>query len=211
MGRPFQSENKRLSFSSGKFSVIIPLTISFPLFFFCCLSFFFLIFYLLFIYYVYFWLCWVFVSVRGLSPAAASGGHSSPRCAGLSPSRPLPLRSRGSRRSGSAVVAHGPSRSAACGILPDQGPNPCPLHWQADSQPLRHQGSPVVSFFGTLIIQILDFLGWFSDFLNFSLLVRILFVCLYFDFSRALFYFLLVTFLWHSVLVSCIQYFLLLS
>ena len=31
---------------------------------------------------------------------------------------------------------------AACGILPDQGSNPCPLHWQADSQPLRHQGSP---------------------------------------------------------------------
>ena len=30
----------------------------------------------------------------------------------------------------------------ACGILPDQGSNPCPLHWQADSQPLRHQGSP---------------------------------------------------------------------
>ena len=22
------------------------------------------------------------------------------------------------------------------------GSNPCPLHWQADSQPLRHQGSP---------------------------------------------------------------------
>ena len=37
--------------------------------------------------------------------------------------------------------AHGPSRSAACGIFPDQGSNPCPLHWQADSQPLRHQGS----------------------------------------------------------------------
>ena len=28
------------------------------------------------------------------------------------------------------------------GIFPDQGSNPCPLHWQADSQPLRHQGSP---------------------------------------------------------------------
>ena len=40
-------------------------------------------------------------------------------------------------------VAHGPSCSAACGIFPDQGSNPCPLHWQADSQPLRHQGSPV--------------------------------------------------------------------
>ena len=52
------------------------------------------------------------------------------------------LRSTGSRRAGSAIVAHRPSRSAACGILPDQGSNPCPLHWQADSQPLRHQGSP---------------------------------------------------------------------
>ena len=31
-----------------------------------------------------FWLCWVFVSVRGLSLVAASGGHSSSRCAGLS-------------------------------------------------------------------------------------------------------------------------------
>ena len=51
-----------------------------------------------------------------------------------------------SRRAGSVVVAHGPSRSAACGILPDQGSNPCPQHWQADSQPLRHQGSPLPTF-----------------------------------------------------------------
>ena len=50
--------------------------------------------------------------------------------------------STGSRRAGSVVVAHGPSCSAACGILPDQGSNPCPLHSQADSQPLCHQGSP---------------------------------------------------------------------
>ena len=48
----------------------------------------------------------------------------------------------------SVVVAHGPSRSAACGILPDQGSNPCPLHWQADSQPLHHQGSPVLILLG---------------------------------------------------------------
>ena len=46
------------------------------------------------------------------------------------------------RRAGSVVVAHELSCSAACGILPDQGSNPCPPHWQADSQPLRHQGSP---------------------------------------------------------------------
>ena len=41
-------------------------------------------------------------------------------------------------------VAHGPSCSAACRIFPDQGSNPCPPHWQADSQPLRHQGSPTL-------------------------------------------------------------------
>ena len=82
--------------------------------------------------------------MRGLSLVAASGGHSSSRCAGLSLSWPLLLRSTGSRRAGSVVVAHGPSCSAACGIFPEQGSNPCPLHWQADSQPLRYQGSPNV-------------------------------------------------------------------
>ena len=76
-----------------------------------------------------FLLCWVFVSVRGLSLVAASGGHSSLQCAGLSLSRPLLLQSTGSRRAGSVVVAHGCSCSAACGIFPDQGSNPCPLHW----------------------------------------------------------------------------------
>ena len=80
--------------------------------------------------------------MRGLSLVAASGGHSSSRCAGLSLSWPLLFRSTGSRRAGSVIVAHGPSCSVARGILPDQGSNPCPPHWQADSQPLRHQGSP---------------------------------------------------------------------
>ena len=92
--------------------------------------------------FIYFWLCWVFVSVRGLPLVVANGGHSSSRWAGLSLLRPLLLRSTGSRCAGSVVVAHGPSCSAACGIFPDQGSNPCPLHWQADSQPLCHQGSP---------------------------------------------------------------------
>ena len=116
--------------------------------------FFFILFYSLYIFYnksitfinlfIYFFqLCWVFVSVRGLSLVAASGGHSSLRCAGLSLSRPLLLRSTGSRCTGSVVVAHGPSCSSACGIFPDQGSNPYPLHCQADSQPLRHQGSPI--------------------------------------------------------------------
>ena len=33
----------------------------------------------------------------------------------------------------SVAVVHGPSCPVACGVLPNQGSNPCPLHWQADS------------------------------------------------------------------------------
>ena len=74
--------------------------------------------------------------------------------------RGLSLPSTGSRWAGSAIVAHGPSRSAACGILPDQGSNPCPLHWQADSQPLRHQGSPLDYF----LIYVLAYLSDLQSF-----------------------------------------------
>ena len=108
-----------------------------------------------FFFFFNFWLCWVFVSVRWLSLVAASGGQSSSRCAGLSLSRPLLLRSTGSRCAGSVVVAHGLSCSAACGILPDQGSNPCRLHWQADPQLLRHQGSPTRPFICTDITSVL--------------------------------------------------------
>ena len=96
--------------------------------------------------FIYLWLCWIFVSVWGLSPVVASGGHPSSRCTGLSLSRPLLLQSTGCRHAGSVIVAHRPSCSTACGILPDQGSNPCPLHQQADSQPLSHQGSPPAFF-----------------------------------------------------------------
>ena len=41
----------------------------------------------------------------------------------------------------SVVVAPGLSCSTECGIFPDQGLNPCPLHWQADSYSLYHRGS----------------------------------------------------------------------
>ena len=96
--------------------------------------------------FIYLWLCWVFVSVLGLSPVVASGGHSSSRCMGPSLSQPLSLWSTGSRCTGSVVVAHRLSCSTACGIFPDQGSNPCPLHWPANYQPLRHQGSPKTGF-----------------------------------------------------------------
>ena len=68
----------------------------------------------------------LFIAVRGSLTIAAS----------------LVAEHRLQTRAGSVIVAHGPSCSAACGIFPDQGSTPCALHWQADSQPLCHQGSP---------------------------------------------------------------------
>ena len=44
----------------------------------------------------------------------------------------------------SVVVTHGLSCPTAHGIFPDQGLNPCALHWQAVSNLLYHQGSPVL-------------------------------------------------------------------
>ena len=74
----------------------------------------------------------LFLAVLGLClharafSSCGKQGHSSSWCVGLSLSRPLLLRSTGSRPAGSVVVAHGPSCSTACGIFPDQGSNPCP-------------------------------------------------------------------------------------
>ena len=62
---------------------------------------------------IYFWLCWVFVAVRGLSLAVASRGYSSLHCAGFSLQWLLLLQSTGSRRTGSVVVACGLS---SCGL-----------------------------------------------------------------------------------------------
>ena len=78
---------------------------------------------------------------RGRSLVATSRGFSV-AALGLSLQWLLLLRSAGSRHvgfstcsswalglEGSVVVAHGLSCSAVCGIFPDQGSNPCPLHW----------------------------------------------------------------------------------
>ena len=101
----------------------------------------------LFIYLLIYLFIYLFLAVLGLrfcARALSSCGKRGPLFTAVR--GPLPLRSTGSRRAGSATVAHGPSRSAARGIFPDQGSNPCPLHWQADPQSLRHQGSPELAF-----------------------------------------------------------------
>ena len=47
-----------------------------------------------------------------------------------------------SRLQGSGVAGHRLSCPSACETFPEQRWNPRPLHWQADSSPPDHQGSP---------------------------------------------------------------------
>ena len=47
---------------------------------------------------------------------------------------------------GSVAVVHGLSCSEACGIFLDQKSKLGLLHWQVESLPLSHQGSPIFAF-----------------------------------------------------------------
>ena len=97
----------------------------------------------------------VFLAVLGLHAAVVrSQGSSSLQCSGFS-------------RCGSWALepgrcVHGLSCSVARGILPDQGSKPCLLHWQADSLPWSHLGSPF--FFFLLFFLILPSPGNASQF-----------------------------------------------
>ena len=51
-----------------------------------------------------------------------------------------------SGHAGPAVAAQGLNCSRTCAVFPGQGSDPCPLHWQADSLPSSHQGSPMNTF-----------------------------------------------------------------
>ena len=76
--------------------------------------------------FVYFWLLGLHCCA-GFSAVVLSGGDSL-----LAAPELLSLRSLGS----TAIAGHGLSRPEACGIFLDRRPNPCLLHWQADSSPL---------------------------------------------------------------------------
>ena len=94
-----------------------------------------------------FWLCWAFLGARAFplwcpgfsccgSQAPGHAGSSSVACGLMVVA--LRLWSTGS------TVVHRLSCSVACGTVPDQGSNPRLLHWQTDSLPLTHQGSPLI-------------------------------------------------------------------
>ena len=123
---------------SAVFNLLKAYVLNFSFLFYCFSSQFFLFVHYLFI---YLWPRWVFVAARRLFLVVASGATL--RC-GVWASH-CGAWALGARAS--VVVAHGFSCSVACGIFPDQGLNPCPLHWQADSEPLCHQGSPCPFFF----------------------------------------------------------------
>ena len=55
-------------------------------------------------------------------------------------------------RSQALGCTHGLSYSVEYGIFPDQESNLCLLHWQLDSKPLDHQGSPKLHFLNSISI-----------------------------------------------------------
>ena len=78
----------------------------------------------------------------GPSVFAVSGGYSLAAVLGLLTAVASLFVSTGSRACSSATAALWLSRLMECGIFPSQASNLCPLHWQGDSYPLGHQGSP---------------------------------------------------------------------
>ena len=107
---------------------------------------------------LYFWVLWIFVAACMLSLVEARLLFFS--CSGFSCCRAQTLGSQvsvvaalGLSSCSSRALDH---RLSSCGswaqllhgmwISLDQGWNPCPLHWQADSYSLYHQGSPQLLF-----------------------------------------------------------------
>ena len=96
---------------------------------------------------IYFWLCLVFFGAHGLSLVVVSRGYSLVAMLRLLTAVASLLVEHGLHSTGSGVVTQGLSCLSPCGVFPDQGLNSCPLHWQADSQPLDHQGLPICLLF----------------------------------------------------------------
>ena len=100
---------------------------------------------------VFFWCRWVFIAALRLS-LVVSRGCSWWWCVDFLLRWLLLLQSTGSRTRKLSSEALGLSCSSACGILVSRpGTEPMPLHWQVDSYPLYHQGSPPCSHTGGIL------------------------------------------------------------
>ena len=108
--------------------------------------------------FTFFFLCWVFIAAQAFSLVVASRGYSLVVIRGLIMEASLVAEHRlqGTLASvavacrlwstGSIAVVHWLSYSA-CGIFPDQGSNPCLLHWQVDSLPIELPGKSLTWVF----------------------------------------------------------------
>ena len=116
---------------------------------------------------IFFCLCWVFVAASGFLQRPWRGLLSVVARILLISVASLVVehglyRHRGSWRAGSGVALRGLGCPAACGIFLEEGSNPCPVHCQAESYPLYHQGSPTGWFFKTyfpLIKKVINIVG----------------------------------------------------
>ena len=105
--------------------------------------------------FIYFWLCSVSIAARALLCGElglpSRLGVRASRCSGFPCWGPRALGRAGFRSCGSRALEHRLNNS--CGAQtrllhstrdpPGSGMEPCLLHWQADSLPLSHQGSPL--------------------------------------------------------------------
>lgn len=104
------------------------------------------------LFYFYFWQCWIFSAVCGLFSVCGEQGllfvqacHYSSFSYGpwVLGTQASVAAAQGFQRAGSAAVAHGLGLSCPWRVESSQTRvEPVSLHWQADCQPLNHQGSP---------------------------------------------------------------------
>lgn len=101
-----------------------------------------------------FWLCWIFVASQGLSLVAPSRGYSfccgeqASHCRGFSFEEHRPRHGGFSSCSTRAQeLRHTSLAARGMQNLPGPGMEAVPRHWQADSHPLCHRGSPCSHYF----------------------------------------------------------------
>ena len=127
---------------------------------------------------LFIWFCWVFMAARAFLSLQVRAALQL-RCTGFSLWWLLLLWSTGSgahglqslwptgsvvvapglQSIGSILVAHRRGCPMAYEIFPDHGSNLCLMHWQADSLPLSHQGSPLQFLLLLLTFSFLFYFG----------------------------------------------------
>ena len=102
-------------------------------------------------FFLYFWLCWVFAAVLAFLPGCGEWGLLSSRAQAFVARASAVVAPMLRFQAPDSSAVHGPRCSWACGVFLAQGSNPGLLHWQGDSSPLSHQGSPTTVLISEVI------------------------------------------------------------